>query len=80
MILVVASLVVGAVFGVWSTLAGWSLADAVNAKLPPDRQFGLLGWHAVKSRRLVVEYRRLYPDGILDRRRQGSMALHCLCF
>lgn len=37
----------------------------VNAQLPPQEQFSYLGWHGAKYRRLLREYRALYPSGRL---------------
>ena len=43
------------------------MVELVNAMLPAEKQFPLLGYSS-KLRRLVVEYRRLYPSGTLDKR------------
>jgi hypothetical protein len=52
--------------GLYSTFAHSEMLEQVNAKLPSDRQFSPLGWYYSKHRRLLSEYRRLYPSGALD--------------
>ena len=54
--------------GFYSTYLGFEMIDQVNSKLPPEKQFSALGWHYFKWRRLLMEYRRLYPSGALDKR------------
>ena len=49
-------------------LSHFKMVDQVNAKLPTEQQFSELWWHYFKLRRLLVEYRRLYPLGTLDKR------------
>lgn len=38
----------------------------VNQKLPEGQKISFLGWHSGKYRRVVAEYRRLYPCGRLN--------------
>jgi hypothetical protein len=54
--------------GLYSTILHLEIIDQVNKKLPSEQQFSPLGWHYFKSRRLLIEYRRLYPSGTLDKR------------
>jgi hypothetical protein len=49
--------------GVWSTVILWKMVDEVNVHLPESQRFTLLGWHPLKYRRLLREYRRLCPAG-----------------
>ena len=51
------------VCGLASTLIGWRIVDDVNSRLPEKQQASWFGWHYSKSRRLIEEYRRLYPEG-----------------
>jgi len=46
-------------------LAQWRMVEDVNRKLPRVQQFGFLGWHFRKTRRLWMMYRELYPSGPL---------------
>ncbi len=41
---------------------------AVNERLPPDQQIKIVPFHNWVWRRVRMEYRRLYPDGDLERR------------
>ena len=54
--------------GVYSTFLHLKMIDQVNTKLPANHGFKELGWHHFKFRRLLTEYRRLYPSGTLDLR------------
>lgn len=51
--------------GLAATITFYAIVDAVNARLPSEEQFELLGWYGKKSLRLKSEYRRLYPQGRL---------------
>jgi hypothetical protein len=42
------------------------IVDAVNRRLPQDQQYDPLWWYWPKTRRLMTEYRRLYPEGALN--------------
>jgi len=57
-----------ATWGLYSTSVLYQMMGQVNAKLPTDLQFSAIGWHYVKFRRLLTEYRRLCPLGALDQR------------
>ena len=57
-----------ATLGLYSTYLVFEMVDQVNSKLTPEKQFSALGWHYFKGRRLLVEYRRLYPSGALEKR------------
>jgi hypothetical protein len=61
------ALCVGA-FGLASTITGFAIVEAVNAKLPEREQFDPFWWGPSKTFRLRREYRRLYPEGKLLRR------------
>jgi hypothetical protein len=52
-----------AVLGGYVTLA---MIGQVNRKLPDDKQISYLAWHYWKQRRVLSEYKRLYPKGRLD--------------
>jgi hypothetical protein len=54
--------------GLASTINGFAIVEAVNAKLPEREQFDSLWWGPSKTSRLRREYRRLYPEGKLLRR------------
>ena len=45
----------------------WKMVEEVNARLDEKDRFELMGWHGPKSRRLVEQYRSLYPEGRLVR-------------
>src|SRR5215471_16961812 len=64
----ISSFVILAACGLCSTFLNYEIMDQVNAKLPTDQQFSGLGWHYFKARRLLSEYRRLYPSAALDKR------------
>ena len=49
--------------------------DEVNARLPVEEQFGWAGWYYSKSRRLIKDYRRLYPKGLLVRQKLILLAV-----
>lgn len=76
-IVFVACLICGAVSGLASTIVQLRMVDKVNAVLPSERRFSIIGWEWFKHQRLLKEYRRLYPAGPLVRR---SMIWHCLGF
>jgi hypothetical protein len=61
-------IVASGTLGLYSTSLHFKMIDQVNTKLPTEQQFSALGWHYFKLRRLLVEYRRLYPSGTLDKR------------
>ena len=65
--------------GVAGSMLGTTIVNAVNRKLPPESQFGMWGWHPAKSFRLRDEYKRLYPDGVLLRRRDMVTAAMFAC-
>ena len=71
------ALCVGA-FGLASTITGFAIVEAVNAKLPEREQFDPFWWGPSKTFRLRREYRRLYPEGKLLRRQRvlaGAMGV-----
>jgi hypothetical protein len=43
------------------------MLDLVNAQLPADQRFNPGWWYFDKTQRLLQEYRRLYPAGLLVR-------------
>jgi hypothetical protein len=63
--ILVIALLVCAICGSASMVKTRRMVNDVNSKLPPDQQFSPLGWYYTKHRRLLFEYRRLYPDGKL---------------
>jgi len=44
------------------------MIGAVNASLPPERQFAAVGWHLARTLRLQREYRALFPGEKLLRK------------
>jgi hypothetical protein len=64
-IVVVLCVICMAVSGIAGTLIQSRMVDEVNAALPSERRFALLDWEWFKYRRLLNEYRRLYPAGSL---------------
>jgi len=71
-------LCVGA-FGLASTITGFAIVEAVNAKLPEREQFDPFWWGPSKTSRLRREYRRLYPEGKLLRRQSVLAAAMFVC-
>jgi len=67
-------------FGLAASLTHLAILEAVNAKLSTTERFGQLGWGAVKSRKLINEYRRFYPAGKLLRHAGilAAVSLFCL--
>jgi hypothetical protein len=66
-IVFVACLICGAVSGLAGTIVHLRMVDKVNAALPSERRFEVIGWGWFKIQRLLREYRRLYPEGPLIR-------------
>ena len=62
------AIAVAASLGFFSSILNLRMIDQVNAKLPAEQRFSTIGWHVLKFRSLLAEYRRLYPSGDLDRR------------
>jgi hypothetical protein len=54
--------------GVSSFIVFHQIVDAVNQRLPQDRQFDPLWWYWPKTQKLMVEYRRFYPDRTLEKK------------
>jgi hypothetical protein len=50
------------------TFVVFEMVDKVNEGLPGDRQFVKVGWYWSKYRRLIGEYKRLCPNGVLHRK------------
>jgi len=73
----VAALACSSICGVASTFLILEMVDRVNERLPKDQQFSQLWWYWSKTRRLLREYKRLYPDGRL---RGKFLALVVLMF
>ena len=71
-------LCVGAL-GLASTINGFAIVEAVNAKLPEREQFDPFWWGPSKSFRLRREYRRLYPEGKLLRRQNVLAGAMFVC-
>ena len=71
-------LCVGA-FGLASTITGFAIVEAVNAKLPEREQFDPFWWGPSKTFRLRREYRRLYPEGKLLRRQSVLAVAMFVC-
>lgn len=51
------------------SLTSIAMVNAVNRRLPPESRFQSQGRYWNKSARLRSEYRRLYPEGTLQRTR-----------
>jgi hypothetical protein len=60
-------------------MAHTAMVDAVNARLPKERQFGLLGWYLPKTMLLHREYKKLCPDGRLLLRVRATIAIALAC-
>ena len=65
--------------GLASTINGFAIVEAVNAKLPEREQFDPFWWGPGKTFRLRREYRRLYPEGKLLRRQSILAAAMFVC-
>jgi hypothetical protein len=76
-IVVVLGVICMAVSGIAGILVQLHMVDKVNAALPSERRFSMIGWEWFKYQRLLKEYRRLYPAGPLVHR---LMIWHCLGF
>lgn len=57
----IAALIGTSVCGLLSALVHFKMVEQLNAKLPKEEQFFLVGWHAPKEFRLFREYRWLFP-------------------
>ncbi len=75
------------VFGLLSTFFGFKIIDKVNQKLEQKIKFHPLGWQPAKYTLLEREYKRLYPQGHLLKRRRTlalcmitSFVVSILCF
>lgn len=66
--------------GIAGTITFAAIIEAVNEKLPKEKQFGVLEWYLTKSVRLFSEYRHFHPTGSLLRRAGviGAAMLLCL--
>jgi hypothetical protein len=73
----IALFLASAFVGLAASVNTMRMVDEVNSKLSPEQQFAPLGWHYFKSRRLIEEYRRLYPSGHLIAR---EIALAAVAF
>ncbi len=62
-VVVVSCWVVAIVCGLMNVQAVDRIVREVNAKLPHEQRFSSYGWYYAKWRRLVSEYRRMYPSG-----------------
>ena len=68
LLLLVAFILSCLVIGILSMATLDRMVEEVNPRLTHDRQFEVVGWHHLKYRRLIQEYRRLNPQGRLIRR------------
>jgi hypothetical protein len=68
LIVAIIALVCGTFCGMSASFAIFEMVDKVNEQMPEQHQFAHYGWYWFKYRRLIGEYRRLYPDGSLVRR------------
>jgi hypothetical protein len=64
-VVLIVALLICAICGIASMLKSQQMVNDVNSKLPDDQKFSPIGWYYAKHRRLLTEYRRLYPDGRL---------------
>ena len=64
----IVAFVCGVVCAITGTVVVFEMVDRVNERLPEERQFSPLWWHLPKLLRVLTEYKRIYPDGILARR------------
>jgi hypothetical protein len=51
-------------FGLWNALLEMEVLDLVNTKLPPEKQYPLLGWN-YRYFELRREYKKMFPSGTL---------------
>ena len=51
-----------------SAMVHLEMIGAVNASLPPERQFAAVGWHLARTLSLQREYRALFPGAKLLRK------------
>jgi hypothetical protein len=73
------SFIVYVTYGLRNMLIVTEIVEAINQKLPPDRQFSENFWYPGKLTNVKAHYRNLCPEGdLLDRRRRivtiGSVA------
>jgi len=61
------------------TFVNLEIIHEVNAQLPKEKQFAVLGWHCFKYQKLRRDYVGLYPDGHLLRRRRVLRVLMMVC-
>jgi hypothetical protein len=75
-----AALLCTAASGLVGTVLWFEMVDKVNQQLPASEQFGHLVWWFPTSHRVVREYKKLYPNGDLLRKRWilSALALACL--
>jgi hypothetical protein len=61
-------------------LITFEMVDEVNEKLPEEKRFTRLGGYYFGYRRLMYEYKRLYPHGSCARRVRTLWLLFLACF
>jgi hypothetical protein len=66
-----AFIVLAATCGLLSTLVLQKVVSQVNSQLSVDRRYDPLWWNPVKYWRVLQDYRRLYPSGVLVRQLHG---------
>jgi hypothetical protein len=69
----ITAIVFTATAGVYSTIVFQQIVDAVNQRMP-QHQNDSLWWSWLKYRRVIAEYRRLYPDRTLEGKYRISVA------
>jgi hypothetical protein len=47
------------------SIIGLQMVEAVNTRLPKEERFEEIGWHFLKTVRLLKTYRDMYPYGTL---------------
>jgi hypothetical protein len=73
-VVAIAAIALVATAGLYSTIVFQEMVDAVNERMPQGEQFNPLWWYWPKSQKLMVEYRRLYPDRTLVGKYKISVA------
>ena len=60
--------IVAALCGLVYTVVLQNIVSQVNSQLSADRRYDPFWWNPIKYYRVLQEYRRLYPSGVLVRR------------
>jgi hypothetical protein len=72
--------IAAATCGLLSTLVLQRVVSEVNSQLPPDRRYYPYWWHGIKYWRVLRDYRRLYPSGVLVRQLHALATVMAIAF